>query len=299
MICCPLAYISSLTQFYLPYFAQNLGYVVTCGVKVDAGSHLKLLSTSILDTYNVIEHIDMLSMGIQYHPYTVIPTLLGSDFGLCGHLWSQNDVIMSWLRLTATSNCFQHPYWTYTKYLSTLICCPLAYGSSLTQFYPSYLAQILGFWVTCGVKIMWLCHGWGWQPPQTASHIHIRHLECVWEHWYAIYGHTVSSLHSYTHTTSWLRFLSSGSLVESKWCDYVMVEAESHLKPLPTSILDIYKVFEYIDMLSRGIWLQPYTVIPTLLGSDLGVLGHLWSQNDVISSGLMLTATSNCFLPPF
>jgi hypothetical protein len=26
----------------------------------------------------------------------------------------------------------------------------------------SYLAQILGFWVTRGVKMMWLCHGWGW-----------------------------------------------------------------------------------------------------------------------------------------
>jgi hypothetical protein len=52
----------------------------------------------------VFEHIDMLSMGIQYHPYTVIPTLrVGSDFGVLGHLWCQNDVIMSWLRLTATS----------------------------------------------------------------------------------------------------------------------------------------------------------------------------------------------------
>ena len=48
---------------------------------VDADSHLKLLPTSILDTYNVIEHIDMLSTGIQYHPYAVIPTLLDSDFG--------------------------------------------------------------------------------------------------------------------------------------------------------------------------------------------------------------------------
>jgi hypothetical protein len=28
-----------------------------------------------------------------------------------------------------------------------------------------------------------------------------------------------------------------------------MVEADSHLKLLPTSILDIYKVFEHIDML--------------------------------------------------
>ncbi len=101
-------------------------------VMVNADSHLKLLPTSILDIYKVIEHIDMLSMGIWYQPYTVIPTLLGSDFGDLGHLWSQNDVIMSWMRLTATSNCFPHPYWTYTKYLSTLICCPLAYISSLT-----------------------------------------------------------------------------------------------------------------------------------------------------------------------
>jgi hypothetical protein len=25
-------------------------------------------------------------------------------------MWSENDVIMAWLRLTATSNCFLHPY---------------------------------------------------------------------------------------------------------------------------------------------------------------------------------------------
>ena len=77
---------------------------------VDADGHLKLLPTSILDIYKVIEHIDMLSMGIQYQPYTVIPTLLGSDFGVLGHLWSQNYVIMSWLRLTAISTCFPYPY---------------------------------------------------------------------------------------------------------------------------------------------------------------------------------------------
>ncbi len=77
---------------------------------VEADSHLKLLPTSILDIYKVFEHIDMLSIGIQYQPYTVIPTQLGSDFGALGHLWSENDVIMSWLRLTATSNCLPHPY---------------------------------------------------------------------------------------------------------------------------------------------------------------------------------------------
>jgi hypothetical protein len=77
----------------------------------EADGYLKLLPISILDIYNVFEHIDMLSMGIQYHPYTVIPNLLlGSQFGVLGHLWSQNDVSMSWLRLTVTSNCIPHPY---------------------------------------------------------------------------------------------------------------------------------------------------------------------------------------------
>jgi hypothetical protein len=54
-----------------------------------------------------------------------------------------------------------------------------------------------------------------------------------------------------------------------------MDEADNPLKLLPTSILDVYKVFEHIDMLSMGIQYQPYTVILTRLGSDFGVLGHL------------------------
>jgi hypothetical protein len=32
-----------------------------------------------------------------------------------------------------------------------------------------------------------------------------------------------------------------------------MVEADHHLKLLPASILDIYRMFEHIDMLSIGI----------------------------------------------
>ncbi len=55
-----------------------------------------------------------------------------------------------------------------------------------------------------------------------------------------------------------------------------MVEADSHLKLLPTSILDMYKVFEHIDMLYICIQYQPYTVIPTLLlGSDFEGSGSL------------------------
>jgi hypothetical protein len=41
--------------------------------------------------------------------------------------------------------------------------------------------------------------------------------------------------------------------MESKSCHYIMVVADSHLKLLPTSILNIYRVFEHIYMLSIGI----------------------------------------------
>ena len=43
---------------------------------------------------------------------------------------------------------------------------------------------------------------------------------------------------------------------------FVMVEADSHLKQLPASTLDIYTVFEHIDMLSMGIcgWRDPANV---------------------------------------
>ena len=120
------------------------------------------LPTSILDIYKVFEHINMLSIGIQYHPYTVIPTLLSVVLGF----WVTYVVKL----MSLCHGWGWHPpqtdsqiHITHITCLSTLICCPLAYSSSLTQFYPPYLDQILRFWVTCGVNMMWLCHGWGWQ----------------------------------------------------------------------------------------------------------------------------------------
>ncbi len=75
---------------------------------------------------------------------------------------------------------------------------------------------------------MSLRHGWGWQPPQTASHIHLRLIQSVWAHWHAVHGHMVVALNSYMHTTL-VRFRGSGSLVESKWCHIIMFKADSHL----------------------------------------------------------------------
>jgi hypothetical protein len=51
-----------------------------------------------------------------------------------------------------------------------------------------------------------------------------------------------------------------------------MVEADSHLKLLPASILDTYNAFEHIDMLSMGMWLLN---LGTSLEFDVKVIYHL------------------------
>ena len=33
-----------------------------------------------------------------------------------------------------------------------------------------------------------------------------------------------------------------------------------------TSMVDVYKVFEHLDMLCMGIWVHPYTVAPVKIG---------------------------------
>jgi hypothetical protein len=124
--------------------------------------------------------------------------------------------------------------------------------ASLYSYTHTTWLKLRGFLVTCGVKMLSVRHGWGWQPPQNDFLIQNRHIQSVWAHWYADHGHTVATLHSHTHT-SWLSFLGSGSLVESKWCHYIMVETDSCLKLAPASTLNTYKVFEHIDMLSMGI----------------------------------------------
>jgi len=52
---------------------------------VEADSPFKQIPTSILDTYKVIELIDMLSISIGWEPFTVIhPTLLQAQIlGFC------------------------------------------------------------------------------------------------------------------------------------------------------------------------------------------------------------------------
>ena len=55
-----------------------------------------------------------------------------------------------------------------------------------------------------------------------------------------------------------------------------MVEADSHLKLLLPSILDSNKAFEHIDMLFIAYG-SSLTQLSALLGSDVGILGQVWS----------------------
>ena len=78
-----------------------------------------------------------------------------------------------------------------------------------------------------------------------------------------------------------------------------MFEANIHLRPLHTSILGIFKVFEPLVCCLKGIWVHPYTVTPAKPTPDLGTHGHLKSGNDVITSWLRLISTSDHFMHPY
>jgi len=108
------AALNSYTHTLLGSEFEVLGQV-TCGVEMMSlclgwgwQNQLKQLPTSMFEIYKVFDNIDMLCIGIQYEPYTVISTILGSDYGVLSHLslWWSNVVIVpwSWLRLTATSH---------------------------------------------------------------------------------------------------------------------------------------------------------------------------------------------------
>ncbi len=128
------------------------------------------------------------------------------------------------------------------KVFEPLVCCLKGIWVPPYTITPAKLAPNLGIlgplWT---VKMVPLCHSWGWYPPQTASHILIRHIQSVWAIGILSQGHMVAPVYCYTGQVD-PRFGKSGSLVEWKWCHNVLVEADIHLRLLHTSIVDIYVV---------------------------------------------------------
>jgi hypothetical protein len=93
------------THFWHCSMYSSCFYPATC--HLTHTTHLYLSHWTCNHTWIASNNV-IFCMSCYYNFHLNI--LLGSDFGVLGHLWSQNDAIMSWLRLTAISNCFPHPY---------------------------------------------------------------------------------------------------------------------------------------------------------------------------------------------
>jgi hypothetical protein len=111
---------------------------------------------------------------------------LGGKWGIAKPVW---HVVVSWLRLQTPIDCIPHPYWIYTKCLSTLRCCGWAFGYALMPYHMCRWGWIWGEMGYGRVCMMLRCHGWGCKPPKTASHIHIGCIKSVWAPWDAVDGH--------------------------------------------------------------------------------------------------------------
>ncbi len=54
-------------------------------------------------------------------------------------------------------------------------------------------------------------------------------------------------------------------------CHYITVEADIHLRLLPTSIADMNNVLESLVCCLKGIWVHPYIVIPATIAPECGI----------------------------
>jgi hypothetical protein len=108
----------------------------------------------------------MLWMGIWVHPYRRITCAGEGEFSGNGVWPSLYDVAVSWLRLQTPIDCIPHPYWMYTKCLSTLRCCGWEFGHALMPYYMCRWGWILGKMGNGRDCMMLQCHGWGCKSPK-------------------------------------------------------------------------------------------------------------------------------------
>jgi hypothetical protein len=78
-----------------------------------------------------------------------------------------------------------------------------------------------------------------------------------------------------------------------------MVEAANPQGLHPTSMLDVYKVFEHLEMLWMGIWVHPYAILHVQVGVNLRENGVWPSLYDVAVSWLRLRSPKDCIPHPY
>ncbi len=182
-----------LSTHYLIFTPQQvakiLDFWVTCGVKMmplhDGWGLYPPQTASHIHIWHILNvwGMGMLSQGHMSAPlyhYTGQGCPQFWDFGSieewddaigCHYIMVEADIH---LRLVPIS------MWDIYNVLESLVCCLKGIWVHPYIIIPAKVVPDFGFFVTCGLKMMPLRHGWVWHPPQTASHIHIRHIKCVW-----------------------------------------------------------------------------------------------------------------------
>jgi len=121
--------------------------------------------------YTIIWAFGMPSQGFMMGaPWYHSTSQVGPRFGNSWSLMGGKDAIMSCLRLTSTSDTFPHPYKMYSKFEPS-VCCLRAIWVHPYTIPPGKLDPDLGILGCLWMKMMQLCHIWGWHPIQTASDI--------------------------------------------------------------------------------------------------------------------------------
>ncbi len=180
----------------------------------------------------------MLWIDMWVHPYTDMPLNVELDFGEIRVWLSPSDVVKSLLRLQSPIDCIPHPYYIYIKCFSTLICCGLTYGCTLT--------------LICLWKWRWILGKLGVWPSwsdvvKSLLRLHIP-IECIlcpyYKHnaflhldmlWIDMWGHPYTDMPLKVEMDSGE---IGGMMAESECCQ-VIVEASKPHRLHPTSILYI------------------------------------------------------------
>ena len=63
-----------------------------------------------------------------------------------------------------------------------------------------------------------------------------------------------------------------------------MIDVTNPHRMHPTSILDVYQVFEKLHMLWMGIWVHPYSITPVQASITIWTIGVRQSPNDIVVS---------------
>ncbi len=136
----------------------------------------------------------------------------------------------------------------------------------------------------------------------TDSHIHKKHIQNVWAYSYAVHAHTAAFCNSDTHTTwliSWGFWVTCGVKMMSLRHNWDWQAPQTafciHIGHIQSVWVHSYDVHGHMTVATSS---STHTTCLIKWGSGSLVLGHWWSQNDIMLSWLRLTATLYCFLHP-